>query len=93
MRLRFPVVAAATGSGALTAAESARPDVVVLDVMLPDVDGFEVAARPRAAGRNAPVLFLTARDSVDDRIRGLSSEGNEGHGPRPPRGPHLADHA
>ncbi|MFC5801731.1 response regulator transcription factor [Streptomyces formicae] len=73
----FRVTTAATGFGALTAAESGRPDIVVLDVMLPDVDGFEVAGRLRAAGMDAPVLFLTARDSVDDRIRGLTAGGDD----------------
>lgn len=46
-------------------------DAVVLDVMLPDIDGFEVCRRMRAAGQWAPVLMLTARDAVDDRVRGL----------------------
>ncbi|WP_455355222.1 response regulator transcription factor [Streptomyces sp. SYSU K217416] len=73
----FHVVAASTGYGALTATESARPGIVVLDVMLPDLDGFEVAARLRAAGQEMPVLFLTARDSVDDRIRGLTAGGDD----------------
>src|SRR4029079_17989814 len=47
-----------------------EPDLVVLDVMLPDLDGFEVAQRLRAAGHPVPVLFLTARDAVEDRISG-----------------------
>ncbi|MCP3758917.1 response regulator transcription factor [Streptomyces sp. TBY4] len=73
----FDVVAAATGFEALTAAEDTRPGLIVLDVMLPDLDGFEVAARLRAAGRDVPVLFLTARDSMGDRIRGLTAGGDD----------------
>lgn len=73
----FDVVAAATGFEALSAAEDARPGLIVLDVMLPDLDGFEVAARLRAAGQDVPVLFLTARDSMDDRIRGLTAGGDD----------------
>ncbi|MCJ0872633.1 response regulator transcription factor [Streptomyces sp. AP-93] len=73
----FEVVSATTGFEALTAAEDARPGLIVLDVMLPDLDGFEVAARLRAAGRDVPVLFLTARDSMDDRIRGLTAGGDD----------------
>ncbi len=64
----FQVCAAADGAGALKAAAEFQPDLVVLDVMLPDLDGFEVARRLRADGRAVPVLFLTARDSVEDRI-------------------------
>ncbi|MGW8888720.1 response regulator transcription factor [Streptomyces sp. NPDC055749] len=73
----FDVVAAATGFEALTAAEATRPSLIVLDVMLPDLDGYEVAARLRAAGQDVPVLFLTARDSLDDRIRGLTAGGDD----------------
>ncbi|MEV6957409.1 response regulator transcription factor [Streptomyces sp. NPDC051183] len=73
----FDVVAAATGFDALTAAERAQPDLIVLDVMLPDLDGFEVATRLRATGQDFPVLFLTARDSTDDRIRGLTAGGDD----------------
>ncbi|MGP3690981.1 response regulator transcription factor [Streptomyces sp. IBSNAI002] len=73
----FDVAVAATGFDALTAVESACPGLIVLDVMLPDLDGFEVAARLRAAGQEVPVLFLTARDSQDDRIRGLTAGGDD----------------
>ncbi len=48
------------------------PDLIVLDVMLPDIDGFEIARRIRADGLSTPVLFLTARDSLDDKIEGFS---------------------
>ncbi|MGW1059554.1 response regulator transcription factor [Micromonospora rubida] len=64
---------AATGRAALAGVEEFDPHLVVLDVMLPDLDGFEVARRLRAAGRPVPVLFLTARDTVDDRVAGLAA--------------------
>jgi two-component system OmpR family response regulator len=70
----FEVVEAATGRSALAAAESERPDLIVLDVMLPDLDGFEVARRLRnAAGahRDTPIIFLTARDDTADKVAGL----------------------
>ncbi|SBT43903.1 response regulator transcription factor [Micromonospora narathiwatensis] len=62
---------AATGRAALTCVEEFDPHLVVLDVMLPDLDGFEVARRLRAAGQPVPVLFLSARDTVEDRVTGL----------------------
>jgi two-component system, OmpR family, response regulator len=68
----FEVLTAADGTDALKSAGEYDPDLVVLDVMLPDLDGFEVARRLRAAGRAVPVLFLTARDAVEDRISGLT---------------------
>jgi two-component system, OmpR family, response regulator len=64
---------AARGADALWMAEAHDYDAVLLDVMLPDIDGFEVCRRLRAAGIWAPVLMLTARDSVDDRVAGLDS--------------------
>jgi two-component system OmpR family response regulator len=64
---------ASCGEDALWMAPAHDYDVVVLDVMLPDLDGFEVCRRLRAAGVWAPVLMLTARDSVDDRVAGLDS--------------------
>ncbi|WIM99133.1 response regulator transcription factor [Actinoplanes oblitus] len=69
----FDVRVAGTGTAALLAVGAFEPDLIVLDVMLPDVDGFEVARRLRAAGHRTPVLFLTARDTVEDRILGLSA--------------------
>jgi two-component system OmpR family response regulator len=69
----FDVRVAESGHGALIAVQDFEPDLIVLDVMLPDVDGFEVARRLRAAGHSVPVLFLTARDAVEDRILGLSA--------------------
>ena len=53
------------------------PDVVLLDVMLPDLDGFEILRRLRADGHKMPVLFLTARDTVDDKVRGLTLGGDD----------------
>ncbi|MDT7559987.1 MAG: two-component system, OmpR family, response regulator, partial [Pseudonocardiales bacterium] len=67
----FEVRTAGSGSEALAVALSWRPDLVVLDVMLPDLDGFEVTRRLRARDGAVPVLFLTARDDVRDRITGL----------------------
>lgn len=73
----FEVRTAASGFEALTAAEAKAPGLVVLDVMLPDIDGFEVARRLRAGGGEAPVLFLTARDTVADRVAGLTAGGDD----------------
>src|SRR5262245_61549355 len=73
----FEVRVAGGGREALTAADEFEPDIVVLDVMLPDFDGFEVAQRLRASGRQVPVLFLTARDAVADRISGLTVGGDD----------------
>src|SRR3954470_14677117 len=61
------------GAGALRAARESRPDAVVLDVMLPDMDGLEVLARLRRETPDVPVLFLTAKDAVEDRIAGLTA--------------------
>jgi two-component system OmpR family response regulator len=71
------VTTAATGEEALAACSPTSPDVVVLDVMLPDLDGFEVLRRLRAKGVTAPVLFLTARTDTADRVRGLTSGGDD----------------
>lgn len=68
----FAVSSAATGVEALDAAAGQRPDLMVLDVMLPDLDGFEVLRRLRAGGERLPVLFLTARDAGQDLVTGLS---------------------
>jgi two-component system, OmpR family, response regulator len=68
----YEVIGAGTGAEALRAAVTARPDLVLLDVMMPDGDGFEVARRMRSAGGpEVPVIFLTARDAVDDRLAGF----------------------
>ena len=73
----FEVRIANGGHEALIAAEDYQPDLVVLDVMLPDLDGFQVAQRLRSSGVPVPVLFLTARDSVEDRISGLTVGGDD----------------
>ena len=69
----YAIDTAADGGEALWLAQENPFDAVVLDVMLPDVDGFEVCRRLRASGRWAPVLMLTARDSVPDRVEGLDA--------------------
>jgi two-component system, OmpR family, response regulator len=68
----FEVHAATDGRGALDAVGQESPDLIVLDVMLPDLDGFEVCRRLRNDGVRTPVLFLTARDTTDDKVRGLT---------------------
>lgn len=73
----FEVETARTGSEGVTAALRAHPDLVVLDVMLPDLDGFEVIKLVRAEGVRVPVVFLTARDTTDDKIRGLTLGGDD----------------
>ena len=80
MALRYEgwdVRSAGDGSGAVSAAREFRPDVVVLDVMLPDVDGFEVLRRLRTEAPDVPVLFLTARDAVEDRVAGITAGGDD----------------
>jgi two-component system OmpR family response regulator len=73
----FDVAVAASGREALTRAGAFRPDLLVLDVMLPDVDGIEVCARLRRDGMEAPVVFLTARDAAEDKIAGLTVGGDD----------------
>jgi two-component system OmpR family response regulator len=73
----FDVVPARNGREALSLVADARPDVVVLDVMMPDLDGFEVCRRLRADGVQTPVLFLTARDATQDKVRGLTLGGDD----------------
>jgi two-component system, OmpR family, response regulator len=80
MALRYEgwqVRTALTGSEALAHGRDFAPDVVVLDIMLPDIDGLEVLKRLREGGRDVPVLFLTAKDSVDDRVVGLTAGGDD----------------
>ncbi|WP_307213966.1 response regulator transcription factor [Microbacterium testaceum] len=64
---------AASGQEALTVIRDFEPDLMVLDVMMPGLDGMGLLARVRAAGNDAPVLFLTAKDAVEDRIAGISA--------------------
>jgi two-component system, OmpR family, response regulator len=73
----WEVRAAGNGGEAVRVAREFRPDVVVLDMMLPDFDGLEVLRRLRANEPQVPVLFLTARDSVEDRITGLTAGGDD----------------
>jgi two-component system, OmpR family, response regulator len=73
----FDVQVATTGRSALTAAQEAPPDLIVLDVMLPDLDGLEVTRRLRADGIKVPILFLTARDTIDDKLAGLAIGGDD----------------
>jgi two-component system OmpR family response regulator len=73
----FEVHAAADGATALRLAELERPDLLVLDVMLPDMDGFAVTRRLRDQGRRMPVVFLTARDATEDKVTGLTVGGDD----------------
>jgi two-component system OmpR family response regulator len=80
MALRYEgwdVRAASTGHEALTTAREFRPDAVVLDIMLPDFDGLQVMSRMRENNTDTPVLFLTAKDSLDDRVAGLTAGGDD----------------
>jgi two-component system OmpR family response regulator len=80
MALRYEgwsVDTAHTGSQAVSRARAAQPDVVVLDLMLPDFDGMEVLRRIRSIDPAVPVLFLTARDAVEDRVAGLTAGGDD----------------
>jgi two-component system response regulator MprA len=69
----YEVETAADGGSALQALAIASPDAVVLDLQLPDIDGLEVCRRLRSAGDDTPVLMLTARDAVNDRVQGLDA--------------------
>src|SRR4051794_33272824 len=68
----FEVAAAGTGAEALSAVRAHRPHVMLLDVMLPDMEGFDVARRLGAERARVPIIFLTARDATEDRVRGLT---------------------
>jgi two-component system OmpR family response regulator len=73
----FEVHPAATGRDALAKVSEVRPDLIVLDVMLPDLDGFAVCERLRRDGDRTPVVFLTARDGTEDKVRGLTLGGDD----------------
>ena len=73
----FEVISASTGSEAIEVIKRNKPDLVVLDVMLPDIDGFTVTRRLRKEGIESPVLFLTARDDTQDKIMGLTVGGDD----------------
>ncbi len=73
----FTVESAGNGADALAAVDAFHPDLMVLDVMLPDMEGFEVARRMGARRADVPIVFLTARDSTEDKLRGLSGGGDD----------------
>ncbi len=73
----FDVLTAATGAEALRAAAAGQPDLILLDVMMPGCDGFEVIRRIHDSGPRIPVIFLTARDTPRDRVAGLSLGGDD----------------
>jgi two-component system, OmpR family, response regulator len=73
----FDVHTAGSGREALSAVRTFKPHLIVLDVMLPDMEGFEVAERLGAQRADVPIIFLTARDTTEDKIRGLSGGGDD----------------
>ncbi|HEY3726135.1 MAG TPA: response regulator transcription factor [Solirubrobacteraceae bacterium] len=73
----YDVAVAATGTQALLEVRDWRPHAIVLDVMLPDMEGFEVAKRLSAARAGVPILFLSARDNTADKVRGLTTGGDD----------------
>ena len=73
----FQVEQASGGRAAMASASQFRPDLVILDVMLPDLDGFEVTRRLRSEGFRSPVLFLTAKDATEDKVVGLTIGGDD----------------
>lgn len=80
MALRYEgwkIATAADGASAIAAARSTRPDAVVLDVMLPDMSGLDVLRKLRETNPNIPVLVLTAKDALEDRIAGLTAGGDD----------------
>src|SRR5690554_2956509 len=80
MALRYEgwdVRSAGDGQTAVKLIREFDPDVVVLDIMLPDIDGLEVLKRARSGGNDVPILFLTAKDALDERIQGLTAGGDD----------------
>lgn len=73
----FEVTTAANGNEALRSVAEHQPDLIVLDIMMPDMDGFTVLRRLRSQGYETPVLFLTAKDEMEDKIRGLTAGGDD----------------
>jgi two-component system OmpR family response regulator len=73
----FEVESAGNGADAIAAVSSFKPDLIVLDVMLPDMEGFDVARRLGAQQARVPIIYLTARDATEDKIRGLSLGGDD----------------
>ncbi len=73
----FSVKTATTGRGAITAVSQFDPALVILDIMLPDIDGVEVLKRLNSTGRKVPIIFLTAKDSTEDKVHGLTIGGDD----------------
>ncbi len=73
----YEIQTAANGAGAVAAVTEHEPDIILLDVMLPDMNGFSVTKKLRSSGIQAPILFLTARDDVEDKITGLTVGGDD----------------
>ncbi|HLZ96003.1 MAG TPA: response regulator transcription factor [Candidatus Dormibacteraeota bacterium] len=73
----FSVKTAATGRAALTAVGQFSPALVILDVMLPDIDGLEVLRRLNSSGHKVPIIFLTAKDATEDKVHGLTVGGDD----------------
>ncbi len=73
----FTVKTVANGAATISAVLEEEPDLIILDVMLPDMNGFSVTKRLRGAGFTAPILFLTAKDGTDDKIEGLNAGGDD----------------
>ena len=73
----YEVETAANGRDALELSRSAVPDLILLDVMMPDLDGFEVCRRLRSEQVKTPIIFLTARDETGDKVRGLTLGGDD----------------
>jgi two-component system OmpR family response regulator len=73
----YEIQTAANGAQAVAAVTESEPDIILLDVMLPDMNGFSVTKKLRSSGIEAPILFLTARDDVEDKITGLTVGGDD----------------
>jgi two-component system OmpR family response regulator len=73
----FDVETAGSGNEALQAARARRPDLMLLDIMLPDMEGFDVAKRLGAERSDVPIVYLTARDTTEDKVRGLTTGGDD----------------
>jgi len=73
----FEVAAAVTGADAIATVSTFRPHLMLLDIMLPDMEGFDVARRLSDEGAGVPIVFLTARDATEDKVRGLTMGGDD----------------
>ena len=73
----FEVITASNGTEAIEVMVDSQPDLIIMDVMMPDIDGFTVTSRIRQEGIDAPVLFLTARDDTQDKVMGLTVGGDD----------------